>query len=147
MLLLLVAGDSLGAILYFECSGACYTACAAAAAALPAGFGANCLASCSYRHAASVTIQCASLAFWLPVEIYQMDTLGHPTFVVFLRFKNIAAFALGKRETWGLKHAQYVCRSVGCSSHHSMEFSAVALRHIALLHSGQLMFSMLYGRL
>jgi hypothetical protein len=52
--------------------------------------------------AGSVAIQCASLAFWLPLEIYQMDTLGHPTFVVFLRFKNIAAFALGKREAWGL---------------------------------------------
>jgi hypothetical protein len=52
--------------------------------------------------AASVAIQCASLAFWLPLEIYQMDTLGHPTFVVFLRFKNIAAFALGKRAVWGL---------------------------------------------
>jgi hypothetical protein len=52
--------------------------------------------------AASVTIQCASLAFWLPLEIYQMDTLDHPTFVVFLRFKNIAAFALGRREAWGL---------------------------------------------
>ena len=52
--------------------------------------------------AASVAIQCASLSFWLPLEIYQMDTLGHPTFVVFLRFKNIAAFALGRREAWGL---------------------------------------------
>jgi hypothetical protein len=31
-----------------------------------------------------------------------METLGHPTFVVFLRFKNIAAFALGKRGVWGL---------------------------------------------
>src|SRR3984885_1934657 len=52
--------------------------------------------------AASVAIQCASLAFWVPLEIYQMETLGHPTFVVFLRFKNIAAFALGKRGVWGL---------------------------------------------
>ena len=52
--------------------------------------------------AASVAIQCASLAFWVPLEIYQMETLGHPTFVVFLRFKNIAAFALGKRALWGL---------------------------------------------
>ena len=52
--------------------------------------------------AASVAIQCASLAFWLPLEIYQMDTFGHPTCVVFLRFKNIAALALDRRETWGL---------------------------------------------
>lgn len=46
--------------------------------------------------------QLASLAFWLPLEIYQVDTLGHPTFVVALRFKNIVAFALGKMEAWGL---------------------------------------------
>ncbi len=52
--------------------------------------------------AASLTIQLASLAFWLPLEIYQMETLGHPTFVIGLRFENIAAFALGKMQVWGL---------------------------------------------
>ncbi|MFY9980593.1 MAG: hypothetical protein WAK22_20360, partial [Candidatus Sulfotelmatobacter sp.] len=30
--------------------------------------------------------------------------LGHPTFVIALRFKNIAAFALGKMDAWGLKN-------------------------------------------
>ncbi|HMD17055.1 MAG TPA: hypothetical protein VKH18_10345 [Terriglobales bacterium] len=52
--------------------------------------------------AVSLMIQLASLAFWLPLEIYQMETLGHPTFVIALRFKNIAAFALGKMDAWGL---------------------------------------------
>ena len=52
--------------------------------------------------AISFVIQLASLAFWLPLEIYQMETLGHPTFVIALRFKNIAAFALGKMDAWGL---------------------------------------------
>ena len=52
--------------------------------------------------AASFVIQIASLAFWLPLEIYQMETLGHPTFVIALRFKNITAFALGKMDAWGL---------------------------------------------
>jgi preprotein translocase subunit SecG len=52
--------------------------------------------------AASVVIQCASLAFWLPLEIYQMETFGPHTFIVPLRFKNIAAFALGRRAAWGL---------------------------------------------
>ena len=52
--------------------------------------------------AASLVIQVASLAFWLPLEIYQMETLGHPTFVIALRFKNIVAFALGKMDAWGL---------------------------------------------
>jgi len=52
--------------------------------------------------AASLVVQIASLAFWLPIEIYQMETLGHPTFVIALRFKNIVAFALGKMDAWGL---------------------------------------------
>jgi hypothetical protein len=49
-------------------------------------------------------IQAASLAFWLPLEIYQMETLGHPTFVIALRMKNIVAFALGKMDAWGLNN-------------------------------------------
>ena len=52
--------------------------------------------------AASLVIQLASLAFWLPLEIYQMETLGHPTFVIALRAKNIVAFALGKMDAWRL---------------------------------------------
>ena len=52
--------------------------------------------------AASFVIQIASLMFWLPLEIYQMETLGHPTFVIALRFRNIVAFALGKMSAWGL---------------------------------------------
>jgi hypothetical protein len=52
--------------------------------------------------AASLIIQLASLAFWMPLEIYQTETLGHPTLVIALRFKNIAAFALGKMDAWGL---------------------------------------------
>ena len=54
--------------------------------------------------AVSAVIQLASLAFWLPLEIYQMETLGHPTFVIALRFKNIVAFALGRMEAWGLNN-------------------------------------------
>ncbi|MGA8198592.1 MAG: hypothetical protein WB814_00920, partial [Candidatus Sulfotelmatobacter sp.] len=54
--------------------------------------------------AVSLVIQLASLAFWLPLEVYQMETLGHPTFVIALRFKNIAAFALGKMDAWGLNN-------------------------------------------
>ncbi len=50
----------------------------------------------------STAIQLMSLAFWLPLEIYQMDTLGHPTYVIALRAKNIVAFALGKMDAWGL---------------------------------------------
>jgi len=52
--------------------------------------------------AASLVVQLASLAFWLPLEIYQGDDLGHPQWVIGLRFKNIIAFALGKMNAWGL---------------------------------------------
>ncbi|AXC14695.1 hypothetical protein ACPOL_5447 [Acidisarcina polymorpha] len=52
----------------------------------------------------SVVVQLASLCFWLPLEIYQMETIGHPTFVIALRFKNIVAFALGKMDPWGLNN-------------------------------------------
>ena len=52
--------------------------------------------------AASFIIQIASLMFWLPLEYYQIETFGHPTFVIALRFKNIVAFALGKMQAWGL---------------------------------------------
>jgi len=47
-------------------------------------------------------VQVASVMFWLSLELYQMTSLGHPTFVVWLRFKNIVAFLLNKREAWGL---------------------------------------------
>jgi len=52
----------------------------------------------------SFVIQVASLAFWVPLEIYQMETFGHPTWVIALRFKNIVAFALGKMDAWGLNN-------------------------------------------
>jgi hypothetical protein len=50
----------------------------------------------------SVAIQLSSVVFWCPLERYQMVTLSPPTFVVWLRFKNIVAFALGKMGAWGL---------------------------------------------
>jgi hypothetical protein len=52
----------------------------------------------------SAVAQFASLAFWLSLEEYQLETLGHPTFIVGLRLQNIAAFALGKMDAWGLSN-------------------------------------------
>ena len=46
--------------------------------------------------AVSAVIQIASLLFWLPLEIYQIESLGHPTFVIIQRFRNIAGFAMGQ---------------------------------------------------
>ncbi len=54
--------------------------------------------------AISTVVQIASLAFWLPLEIYQMETFGHPTFVIVLRMRNIVAFAFGKMDAWGLSN-------------------------------------------
>ena len=54
--------------------------------------------------AVSVVVQLASIVFWHPLELQQMETLGHPTFVLGLRFKNIAAVALGKVSQWGLSN-------------------------------------------
>ena len=50
----------------------------------------------------SAVIQVASLAFWLPLEIYQKETLARPAFVIGLRLRNIVAFASGNMTAWGL---------------------------------------------
>jgi len=52
--------------------------------------------------AISAVIQAGSIAFWLPLEIYQGEAFGHPIWVVAQRQVNIVAFALGKMEAWGL---------------------------------------------
>ncbi|MFP5226325.1 MAG: hypothetical protein ACLGXA_01755 [Acidobacteriota bacterium] len=52
--------------------------------------------------AVSAVVQLASVAFWLSLEEFQMETLGHPTFVIALRMKNIVAFAFGKTQAWHL---------------------------------------------
>jgi hypothetical protein len=64
--------------------------------------------------AVSVIVQLASIVFWHPLELQQMDTLGHPTFVIGLRFKNIAAAALGKVGQWGLSNQ--ITREAGIHS-------------------------------
>jgi hypothetical protein len=50
----------------------------------------------------SVVIQLSSVAFWCPLEGYQLGTLNPPTFVVWLRLKNVMTFTLGKMSDWGL---------------------------------------------
>ena len=54
--------------------------------------------------AVSAVVQAASLAFWLSLEEYQLETLGHPTFIIGLRLENIVAFAWGKMDAWGLNN-------------------------------------------
>jgi hypothetical protein len=50
----------------------------------------------------SIVVQLSSIAFWCPLEGYQLGMFKPPTFVVWLRLKNIVAFALGKTSDWGL---------------------------------------------
>ncbi len=78
----------------------------------------------------SVAIQCASLAFWVPLEIYQMETFGHPTWVVVLRFKNIVAFALHKRAAWGLDTFAMFQDSWDAAHITTWNFLPSLLRHI-----------------
>jgi hypothetical protein len=80
--------------------------------------------------AISVAIQCSSLAFWVPLEIYQMESFGHPTWVVFLRFKNIAAFALHKRAAWGLDTFAMFQDSWDAAHITTWNFLPSLLRHI-----------------
>jgi len=54
--------------------------------------------------AVSVIVQLASIVFWHPLEVQQMETLGHSTSAVALRFKNIAALVLGNVGQWGLSN-------------------------------------------
>jgi hypothetical protein len=48
----------------------------------------------------SVVIQLSSVAFWCPLEGYQLGTLDPLTFVVWLRLKNVMAFASGRMSDW-----------------------------------------------
>ena len=82
--------------------------------------------------AVSVVIQCASLAFWLPLEIYQMEAFGRHTFVVLLRFKNIAAFALGRRAAWGLNTPAMFEDPWDAAHITSWNFLPSLLRHIGV---------------
>jgi hypothetical protein len=82
--------------------------------------------------AASVVIQCASLAFWLPLEIYQMEAFGRHTFVVLLRFKNIAAFALDRRAAWGLNTSAMFQDPWDAAHITSWNFLPSLLRHIGV---------------
>ena len=59
-----------------------------------------------------------------------METFGHPTWVVFLRFKNIAAFALHKRAAWGLNTFAMFQDSWDAAHITTWNFLPSLLRHI-----------------
>ena len=78
----------------------------------------------------SVAIQAASLAFWVPLELYQSDTFGPHTCIILLRFKNIAALALNKREAWGLNTPTMFIDSWDAIHITTWNFLPSLLRHI-----------------
>jgi hypothetical protein len=61
-----------------------------------------------------------------------MDAFGHHTFVVLLRFKNIAAFALGRRQAWGLNTPTMFQDSWDAAHITSWNFLPSLLRHIGV---------------
>jgi hypothetical protein len=50
----------------------------------------------------AAAIQVASVAFWLSLEEFQMETMGRSIFVVGQRIKNIIEFARGGLDPFGL---------------------------------------------
>jgi hypothetical protein len=83
----------------------------------------------------SLAVQLASLAFWLPLEIYQMTTLGHPTCVVCLRFKNIVAFSLGKMDQWGLTNSDMTTDPWDYVHITTWNFLPFVLRRVGVAHA------------
>ena len=83
----------------------------------------------------SGAVQIASLAFWLPLELYQMTTLGHPTCVVCLRFKNIVAFSLGKMDAWGLTNSDMTTDPWDYIHMTAWNFLPFMLRRIGAVHA------------
>ena len=86
----------------------------------------------AFATAASVVIQTASLAFWVPLEIYQEESLGHHSWVVFLRFKNIAAQLLGRRRAWGLETPSMFQDSWDAQHITTWNFLPSLLRHVGV---------------
>jgi hypothetical protein len=80
----------------------------------------------------SLAVQAASLAFWLPLEMDQGGSLAHPVWVVLLRFKNIAGFALGRWTQWGL-NARAIYDDPWDAAHlTTWNFLPALLRHIGV---------------
>lgn len=82
--------------------------------------------------AASVAIQAASVAFWLPLEIYQIDAMGHDAWTVALRFTNIWAFAAGKPLPAGIDLPGAVSDSFDALHVRTWNFMPSLMRHVGV---------------
>jgi hypothetical protein len=81
---------------------------------------------------ASVLIQAASLAFWLPLEIYQIDAMGHDAWTVALRFRNIWAFATGRPMPAGIDLPGAVSDSWDALHVRTWDFMPSLMRHVGV---------------
>jgi hypothetical protein len=82
--------------------------------------------------AASVAIQAASLAFWLPLEIYQIDAMGHDAWTVALRFRNIWALATGRPMPAGIDLPGAVGDSFDALHIRTWNFLPSLMRHVGV---------------
>ena len=81
---------------------------------------------------ASVAIQAASLAFWLPLEIYQIDAMGHDAWTVALRFRNIWAMATGRPMPAGIDLPGAVADSFDALHVRTWNFMPSLMRHVGV---------------
>lgn len=82
--------------------------------------------------AASVAVQAASLAFWLPVEIYQIDAMRHDAWTVALRFRNIWALATGRPMPAGIDLPGAVGDSFDALHIRTWNFLPSLMRHVGV---------------
>jgi hypothetical protein len=82
--------------------------------------------------AASVVIQAASLAFWLPLEIYQIDAMGHDAWTVALRFRNIWALASGRPMPAGIDLPGAVSDPFDALHVRTWNFMPALMRHVGV---------------
>ncbi len=85
--------------------------------------------------AASAAIQAASLAFWLPLEIYQIDAMGHDAWTVALRFRNICALATGRPMPAGIELPGAVTDSWDALHVRTWNFMPALMRHVGMAPS------------
>src|SRR6201996_2505781 len=82
--------------------------------------------------AISVVIQAASLAFWLPLEIYQIDAMGHDAWTVALRFRNIGALATGRPMPAGIDQPGAVADSWDALHVRTWNIMPALMRHVGV---------------
>ena len=82
--------------------------------------------------AVSVVIQVTSLAFWLPLEIYQIDAMGHDAWTVALRFRNIWALAAGRPLPAGIDQPGAVTDTFDALHIRTWNFMPALMRHVGV---------------